>query len=951
MSKKNNSFSFLLSALLIALLIPSWILAQEVPKKTASESFKKFKQILDVAEVAEKSEQNLKKAEKINQQVTGSRNVPNELLSRAFWQLGTVLKAQGKKQEALVAFKRAAEIEGPFAKRAKAFLTQQTEADRKLTRHIEKLIIELKNQGNSADPIIEKLTPFGNNSLERLSEELEKGEDHEILSRMARALILIGSEDARKILEKRVDSKDRFIQQIILQQINYSSTTSSIRRCLIPLVEKSPFPTNREAMEKVVKVLTAKEISEYISSDDWNIQRHALHEVDSRKLIKFPEVAKALYEYITDGYKPAQNPSRDSYIKAIINSKYVNATDFGHKLLIEAVILGIIDDTRSADYLNSNYPYSLPPQVILDTVERIKKIKDSSKAEQARHVLEQITSRALYEWKPKDLDTILKLVRIYFSHGGLESIALNMFNSDDAHLLSKELGHFKNEFYQALNLLQSYGVTDEIIKEFITWIDQLEFRDRLHDALSNVGRNNLRSRVSPSRTTSRSSSSRRSSPTTASTNILTTIAKHNSSLTEEFLLKLHRLDANRFGEYIRKASTDDYQQNHSKIWIEILKKGTSNSEGAFSLLYRLSNEGVFDPVIPQIVSSWGPSRFPSYFQILFFGSDNYNKTKHTLPERIKILEAAFSGDASLTWLNHLRELTRSQLSTKNDSAEKEILKLTFKYALHKATPRDHGVFIQHLFNLTGDCEDLKVDLRNRIMESKDVRLIQLAAYYAPIHPAPEKWLQPLLVHNDAEIVNAALQRMNEVKGDDKTSWVLPCLKNKSHQVRRQAVSVLYNLGGEKVVKDVIQMTKDPNEMVRREACNTLGRSLLPEAADALIESLRDSSSHVSGAASGALSRIEKYFEHRKRWDNWSKEYTLESENAAEALLKLTSKDNPQVVRLAAVDSLAAIAMPETLPYLIRLMLDEDKKVANKAEETLSIIRMKLLESPTPQKKE
>jgi HEAT repeat protein len=65
------------------------------------------------------------------------------------------------------------------------------------------------------------------------------------------------------------------------------------------------------------------------------------------------------------------------------------------------------------------------------------------------------------------------------------------------------------------------------------------------------------------------------------------------------------------------------------------------------------------------------------------------------------------------------------------------------------------------------------------------------------------------------------------------------------------------------------------------------------------------------------------------WAKLAKDSGLSATSAAEALVQ-QAQSGDRKVRLAAIDSLGTLAVPETLPVLIRLMQDQDAEVATRA---------------------
>lgn len=110
----------------------------------------------------------------------------------------------------------------------------------------------------------------------------------------------------------------------------------------------------------------------------------------------------------------------------------------------------------------------------------------------------------------------------------------------------------------------------------------------------------------------------------------------------------------------------------------------------------------------------------------------------------------------------------------------------------------------------------------------------------------------------------------------------------------------------------------------------------PELAPHLLELLRDPDLTIRKQAKLALEAISLYVDHKTRWEKLKSASGLDASSAAAALIEKARSGNKDV-RVAAINSLGTLAVPETLPILITWMEDEDKDIARAAKEAVAKI--------------
>jgi len=146
--------------------------------------------------------------------------------------------------------------------------------------------------------------------------------------------------------------------------------------------------------------------------------------------------------------------------------------------------------------------------------------------------------------------------------------------------------------------------------------------------------------------------------------------------------------------------------------------------------------------------------------------------------------------------------------------------------------------------------------------------------------------------------------------------------------------------GKAAIPEFLPAASEKDAPTRRSAAVVLGKHADRRGVPALLTLLRDPDAEVAAAAKLALEKIRFVEEQEEFWRRLTDAAPVDAQSAAEALLKQTGKNQPRVVRLAAIDALGTLAVPETLPFLIELMKDADAELAAHATAALEKIHAK-----------
>jgi hypothetical protein len=183
---------------------------------------------------------------------------------------------------------------------------------------------------------------------------------------------------------------------------------------------------------------------------------------------------------------------------------------------------------------------------------------------------------------------------------------------------------------------------------------------------------------------------------------------------------------------------------------------------------------------------------------------------------------------------------------------------------------------------------------------------------------------------DSATAQTAVAGLARIGTKDVAALVKPLLTSEHESVRIVAVQTLARLLGREFVPDLIKALGDPSPTVAIQACIVAKQFADRATVPALLPLLRSPAPELADAAKAALDRIRFVEENEEFWKKLAKGSSLTAPSAAEALVQQAGKDQPKATRVAAIDSLGVLAVPETLPFLITLMQDADGEIAQHA---------------------
>lgn len=199
-------------------------------------------------------------------------------------------------------------------------------------------------------------------------------------------------------------------------------------------------------------------------------------------------------------------------------------------------------------------------------------------------------------------------------------------------------------------------------------------------------------------------------------------------------------------------------------------------------------------------------------------------------------------------------------------------------------------------------------------------------------------IYPLLRDSDRYVLNAAIRALHSLRVPESAEKLSVALSHEDQQIRYAAVTAISQISRDQTVEFLLPLVSDPNPDVKKAVVLALERSCDQKAIPALLEALKDP--YVADEARSAIEAIRFYSSEKEHWRRLQEGSGLNSETAAESLVKQAREDGSKAIRLAAIESLGTLAKPETLPLLIELMKSEDEELAAAASAAVNKINSK-----------
>lgn len=905
---------------------------------------------LEEGRILEKSLQALEEAERIYRRVLSTENLCDPARDRAWLLLGKCLQAQGKDEEGRQALQKAAGGEGDHAEEARALLSGEAVENERLELQVNAMLLQLAHPQES-DNLVElarQLRALGDPAVPYIIARLEGSTDHVLVTRLAETLIRIGTRGVGAYLDRVVASKDRYLQQVFIAAVRsrHDSTgrgkanPAPFAHAFVPLLPEVDEKTRVGLVALLGNSITKDEALEFLTAfDEPALRVRVLDAVFERN---FPDDADFMERLrpVLRGLFSATDAERQA-LGWVLQHGGSLATANGRALFLEGIVRGVFPAHTGGGtpYRNGrrNVHVAIPAGEILAVAAKNAGLRDK-----VREQLERIVVASLESWRRDDVAHALRLIRSGFAVEKLAGLVFRLATDEDYTAVVDTLEHFAGGTPYLLAWLEGRIPLPTALPALESRLTSEKFRARLREGRwlrtnggvepYEQGLSVLCQAVAAIGTAEAQALLLRVAADPRDRAVVTEVLLDSETASVETLLVLGRL------------TPDDANEERHRIVRELLSRGFCDAETLLPILRR----GV------------------RHLRALFHAEEG--RAICGGAEAAVLLRALLEGDDPERWWSMLWRHSLKNFPRGSESLAAEVVEVIYAKALDNPERELRARVIQALLSYRGGQESTQgatvVFNSGNVMRERDDRLRQrdlarralrdgasdvvtLALEFGPFEAADLDLVKPYLTHPGARIAATAVHWVARCGQQEQAAWLLPCLEHSVDLVRAAAANGIYRLGGDGAIEPLLALTRDPSPQVRLAVYTLMGRSRVERVGDLLLEGLRDEDNRVRATADAALSAIERYRQRRRSWEGRKESFALTSESAAEALLGQARSQAPSKVRIAAIASLGTLGLPETLPHLIELLLDNDASVRRAAEAAVERIQQSARSRPAP----
>lgn len=888
----------------------------------------------------EEAEQDLPVAITLYRSIIGNASATSEQQTAAWLRLAGCLRALGRDDEAQQALVRAAAGSGPSAMRARAVLDGSAASDDRVRSRVETLMRQSLQPGSKA---YQQIVMIGPAAVPVLIDAIDQGvyEFYELGSVLA-PILQIGGPDAERFVRRLAQSDDQLLKRLLIESCGVIQPDSTVVEAFYDLLRDGDAVVRREALQQVRYVVPEEILGGMLEDSAADVRAQAIKIIGDRDLTGNSTFMASIAQQIARAWEDADAHLR-SVALAVPQDTQILDTAAGRRLFLLALPLEAIPaDSRPSRWPLTLFNKSVTKHVAGQPVRSMETIRtpfDTKVAADAvltaartlasqrvaggvtrRSALAYFVTRCLPTWNHDALPVVFELWDLgYGRASGLDAwIAEHARNADAT---------------QVARCLDAPWSSPAIVD----WLGQRELSADAFEPLREgmereLGRHGS-ARVQGSRLEK----------------LFRLVAANPSDQVTPYLLDLARRHTSTLGMYVTLTLMERQDSAASRAMSDLIRLPVSGRERV-KILKHLAESG--DDRLADLAAVAYRLGFPGSssrdgFLRWLFASDS----THALDDRVAVdvLDRclAVEGESSVwlevediflgRWPEHVSRRVADVLCRRADDLEG--LSEQFRNGVYS------GV-LMHSYNATTE----SLALANRLLASGDPAVELIGAKWILTRDTDpssrESAIQTLrrqLADASADIRRAAISPLSTCGDARAFEWIRSLLMDPSVTVRVEAAKKLYQQNPVEPIEPLFELLRESNAYVRASAAAILGLTLDRAAFPALIEALRDPDEAVRTAADDSLDAIQKYHDRVDRWRKWLREADLEADSAAEALLLQTSADNPEDVRVAAIQSLGTLAVPETLPLLIRLMTDADQRVAEAAREAVRRINGKSID--------
>jgi len=919
------------------------------------------------ATVAAAFEHDLAKAAKIYRDIAGSPQETAEMQTKALLELGKVLRKAGMVAEAKAALKQASEGTGNAAKKATKLLTAGNQDPDLLQVKVEKLIAHLRKVPLSFHDLLwigEPAAPYVVSAVDKEKADLE------FIAGASRVLLRMGGKAAEEWAKKAPNYSDVLKRRAVVKGFGGIYPASMLKvspQTVQGFLKDKEASVRRDAVGQLVFHVPADRIIAMLKDPSADVQLAARTSIQSRwSQMKHGErwdenLAQVIGVFHDSGWQ----------LSGQLPGQYFTGSQKGRLLFLRSLRLGVVKNHTLWVHAKATAPTEEEIKEIMTTVSALgPAVGAKSPGSRARSSLARFVRQTSEAWDHAATPIVLKLVALNYGpvfHIDTEKWLIKHAKVSDIPAIAGELRWMRrpDELLHWMAKQPVPGTALKNLQAFAQWLDGIDWGARKSRPFS--GQVARQSRYAACEA----------------------IAAMRTSDAEKHLVSLIRREPGTNQNDTQKEAWSEWKDS---AFHALKKNGDDQTMRTLAELLVIPGDskhahhvryGALE-TLAILQAQVAVGRYAKAYQMGFESPGNRRRTTVTVDgQKLRVYgglrQIVESRGAAPDVRNGREPYTDETLARIFDSCLATGKLVAFQDATYCVTQmRLPYAAVKAIANRALQCPNKKPDSqRGNPMALRQLLVRRLVDKY-PTAPGIVQLIQKSLRDRDPRIRRLVIGeiRPDHVKDTVVLELLEKCLRDENEAIVILASNRLAGTHFESLVAEQNYLLAYKSAYVQSDvamallkakgadAIPTVGKLLLPgtslyhghrqtllrkmaefrdmRAVPFLLEALKDENDGVRKTAEAELKSIRFYNEQKQLWARLMNGTDLNAASAAEALVKQAT-DGKKDVRLTAIQSLGTLGKVETLPFLIKLMGDEDpdiRKAAKAAADRINTAKAK-----------
>ena len=874
------------------------------------------------AKVLHASEQNLAAAIDLLDAVVNDPEASVEHRTEALFELGGLWRHAGDGDRAVLCFRKASEGAGPFAVRAGAVLDGSEAAQAELAERIERLIYNVRGGGERGIEAREQLAYVGEAAVPAIVKTIHAEKvDLYLVQQLIEVLLEIGGPKTGEFIESVAASNDRLFKRFVTQGFRNASRKRSLTGPFQKLLSDPSPDVRAEALGAAVGLLSVDTLIRIASDENARVRTGALVQLadQSRGVLKMPGAMAKLAPAITRSLHSTDQGETTAALEFLRNS-FLLSTPAGRSLFL--TVLGdadLLESPATARWYPSRsfrnpggilvLDFDAPPAAE-DTLQVARAIQPPW-PESRRDALAEFIQRCVDAWDASQMDAVLALVGLGYDprvRGGLSKYIVRNATAQHAVRVAQHLDELAKP--------------DDVREWLLTLRHDIADLDRMRDLVrEKIDRpTDQLSRSVPDLLTFLAQTQH---PDIVPV-LLEAAERHPEPLFEKVAYALSQVEGEAATQGLHRLVRLDVPGDRTWALLNLAMRGAEEVPEAARDAYARGR-----------ITSRRDRSF--LVRLVEEGFDSRLSSKETA----RAFELVLSTGSPIAW---------------------EAMPIIYGYSRYETSPEVSRAFLRELakfhtpsslfnefniaFNHLKEYPEV-APIAALALSTGDARIVSMGItwfYRNPGNPgviASQETIARVMQEGPGSMSHLAAEVLARTGTDFAREKLREATRHPAHEIRLTAIRSLYAVFRDEPADRLIELLGDAEPEIRRTSAGLLGATLDKSAVGPLLEALRDPDASVRASIQGAVRTIQEYHETRARWAAWVEESERgEKLSTADALMQQAAPDQPEVVRVAAIESLGTVGDPNTLPFLVRLVGDDDPAIAQAARAAIARINGK-----------